>query len=216
MSRRKSNMFPWSVGLCAMLVVLGLVGIVGVSYARYQVNKNAGIFYTPRQPEQVYLGQMVTGEDGETRFDPQAQGYWQTVENHSQLAFTVANGVSADDYAQQDQQVQIRLAGSLGVWNGEKTADVRLCIPRQAQTEESPIQFDEIQGIATRIQPDSQMYSVFGEGWVFTFPGADGKEMTFFLEGGSLSAHSMYIMIDGTQLTDPSLLQLIVTGYFVS
>ena len=215
MSRRKMNMFPWSVGLSAVLIVLGLISVVGVSYARYQIGWNKSISHTPRQPEQICLGQMVTQENGEVLFNPQAVGSWETVDGLSQLMFTVANGNSLQDYARQDQRIQIRLAGSLGVWDGKETIRVILRVPQQAEPEGTQVQFDEILGNATRIQPDSPMHSVFGEGWVFTFPDAEGKERTWLLEGGSFSAVSMRILIDGMELTDPSLLQLTVTGCFV-
>lgn len=214
MSRRKLNMFPWSAGLAAVLIVLGLMGAVGVSYARYRINRSESIFYTPRQPEQIYLGQMIDQDNGKTVFDPQKVGSWETVEGKSQLTFAVANGTSGKSYTQQDQQVQIRLVGSLGIWDGEKTVNVLLRAPRKAKPDETEPQFDEIRGKATRILKDSPMFSVFGEGWVFTFPDEDGKEMTWLLEGGSLSTISCQILIDGIELTDPSLLQLTVTGYF--
>ena len=214
MSRRKLNMFPWSAGLAAVLIVLGLMGAVGVSYARYQVNRSESIFYTPRQPEQIYLGQMIDQDNGKAVFDPQKVGSWETVEGKSQLTFAVANGTSGKSYTQQDQQVQIRLVGSLGIWDGEKTVNVLLRVPREAKPDETEPQFDEIRGKATRILKDSPMFSVFGEGWVFTFPDEDGKEMTWLLEGGSLPTISCQILIDGIELTDPSLLQLTVTGYF--
>ena len=92
--------------------------------------------------------------------------------------------------------------------------NVLLRAPREAKSDETEPQFDEIRGKATRILKDSPMFSVFGEGWVFTFPDEDGKEMTWLLEGGSLSTISCQILIDGIELTDPSLLQLTVTGYF--
>lgn len=214
MSRRKLNMFPWSAGLAAVLIVLGLMGAVGVSYARYRINRSESIFYTPRQPEQIYLGQMIDQDNGKAVFDPQKVGSWEAVEGKSQLTFAVANGTSGKSYTQQDQQVQIRLVGSLGIWDGEKTVNVLLRAPRKAKPDETEPQFDEIRGKATRILKDSPMFSVFGEGWVFTFPDEDGKEMTWLLEGGSLSTISCQILIDGIELTDPSLLQLTVTGYF--
>lgn len=215
MSRRKLNIFPWSVGLAAVLMALGLLGAVGVSYARYQVNQTESVFYTPRQPEQIYIGRMTTQGNGETVFDNWTVGSWETVEGQSQLAFTVANGTSGLSYAQQDQRVQIRLAGSLGIWDGEETVNVILRSPREAEPDEDQPQFDEIQGEATRIQKDSPMYSVFGEGWVFTFPDEDGEETTWLLEGGSFSTIPFHILIEGIELTDPSLLQLTATGYFV-
>lgn len=215
MGRRKLNMFPWSAGLAAVMALLCLIGAVGVSYARYRVDWNEGIFYTPRQPAQVYLGQMVTREDGQIQFDSQAVSSWVAVDNKQRLTFSVANGTSAEDFAQLDQQVQLRLVGSLGIWDGQQTVNVTMYVPREAKPGEIPPQLDTFTAQANRILPDSPLYKTFGDGWVFTFLDEAGEEASWLLEGETLSLVHMSIMIEGVELTDPSLFQLTVTGQYV-
>ena len=215
MGRRKMNMIPWSVGLAAVLVLLCLIGTVGVSYARDRVDWNEGIFYTPQQPAQVYLGQMVAQENGQILFDSQAVSSWTAVGKKQRLSFSVANGTSAENFAPMDQQVQLRLVGSLGIWDGQQTVNVTMYVPREAKPGEIPPQYDTFTGQANRIQPGSPLYKTFGDGWVFTFLNEEGEEASWFLEGETLSLVHMSIMIEGVELTDPSLFQLTVTGQYV-
>ena len=215
MGRRKLNMFPWSAGLAAVMSVLCLMGAVGVSYARYQVNRSDSVFFTPQQSAQVHLGQMAAGEDGQMVFDARAVGKWETVENQSELTFAVANGTSSEEYAQQDQLVQLRLIGSLGVWDGQQTINVMLRVPLQEVTDETQPQYEEIPGIATRIPEESPLYKIFGDGWMFTFLDENIEEKTWFLEGDTFSVLQFSIVIEGIELTDPSLFQLTATGSYV-
>lgn len=215
MGRRKLNMFPWSVGLVTLMTALCLIGAVRSSYARYQVNQSESIFYTPKTPTQICLGQMVTDENGQTVFDGQTVGSWTQAEGQSNLTFVVANGTGEDSYAEEDQLVQLRLVGSLGVWDGQQTIQVLLRIPKMGNVDVTQPLYDEIVGQAERISPESPLYNIFGDGWFFTFPDENGEEMTWLLEGESFSIIPMSITIEGIALTDPSLLQLTATGTFV-
>lgn len=215
MVRWKLNTSPWTAGLAVMMAVLCLMGAVGVSYARYQVNRSESIFYTPGQEAQIYLGQTVTREDGQTEFDAQAVGSWETVDGRTMLNFTVANGTAPDRFAQQDQQVQLRLAGTLGIWDGEKTVNVILRVPGKPLPDEQQMQYEEIPGKGVRIQPESPMYSVFGDGWVFHFLDENGKELSWLLEGGTFSQLPLCMVIEGVERTDASLFQLTATGSYV-
>lgn len=213
MNRRKLKIFPWSVGLVFVLMILCLMTAVGSSFARYQTNQSESLLLTARNPVQVYLGTTVTdAETGETVFDSQAVGSWETTIDSSRLAFTVANGTSTQAYTQQDQRFSVRLVGSLGIWDGSVTVDVTLRIPKEA--EQTDPQFDEIQGTGTRIQPETPLYRTYGDGWVFSFLDEDGEEMTWLLEGETFSSVDMTVILEGTELTDPSLLQPVITGYF--
>lgn len=215
MLRWKFNTFPWTAGLAVMMTVLCLMGAVGVSYARYQVNRSERIFYTPGKETQIYLGQTVTRGDGQTEFDSQAVGSWETVDGKTVLNFTVANGTSPNSFAQQDQQVQLRLAGTLGIWDGQKTVNVTLRVPRKPLPDEQQMPYEEIPGKGVRIQPESPMYSVFGDGWVFHFPDENGEELSWLLEGGTFSQLPLCMVIEGVERTDASLFQLTATGSYV-
>lgn len=214
MGRRKMNMFPWLAGLAAGLTALSLIVGVGHSYARYKESRSESIFYTPGQPAQIYLGQMVAGEEGKILFDSRVQSDWETLEGKHQLSFAVANGPSQEDFAQQNQQVQIRLAGTLGVWDGQQTVNMTMAVSQQI-AEEQTLQTTEYLGQASRIQPESPLYSTFGDGWVFTFVDEEGQEGQWLLDGGTLTNLQITITIEGVGLTDPSLLQLTAIGSYL-
>ena len=64
----------------------------------------------------------------------------------------------------------------------------------------------------TPINPESPLYDIFGDGWVFSFRNEDGTERSWTLEGGKESVLEMTLTLEGAALTDPSLLQLQITA----
>lgn len=228
MKRRKMNISPWyAMGLAVLLAVACLVGATGVSLARYRAEREASVQFKARIPERIYLGKIVCAE-GETvgTFDATARGTWEIVDGQTQLDFAVANGISSGDYAQDDQQVYIRLVGSLGIGNIGDTVKVKLLVARQTeladeeaaedetQPETAAVQYDTFEAVAVRIDPESPMYTTFGDGWVFSFPDQQGEEMSWTLEGGEQSCIGMRLVLEGADLTEASLLQLQVSGRF--
>lgn len=219
MNQRKPNNSLWySLGLAVLLMAGCLVAFTGSSLARYRAEREKTIQFTVRVPDQVYLGTMqtVTDEDtdasgeGTLTFVSSAGASWETVNGVAQMEFAVANGASEEEFAAMDQQIRIRLMGSLGLWTGTETAKVKLLLP--APTEEDPENCEEIAADVTRISKESPLYKVFGDGWVFTFPDEKGEERVWTLEGGEFSYISMKIIVEDVALTEASLLQLQVTG----
>lgn len=217
MKHRKVNMFRL-LGLSAILLLACVVTLVGVSYARYQVDTSETFALTPREPENIHLGILEREtEDAEGTFVPNAQGIWELEDDDDtlQLAFAVSNGTDSETFAESDQEFRVRLVASMGAWDGADTAKVVLRIP-SIPSEADPEKPLEIPGEAKRIREGSILYDTFGEGWVFSFYDPWNEEWRFDLNGGEWNSLELVLIVDEVGLADPTLLQLQITGYFAS
>ena len=192
--------------LCGLALML-LVSAVGVSYARYRIEQTENIAYTAGAPAQVYLGKMGVSANNKPVFDPDALGAWETVGGEAKLEFAVANGTTTKRYAKEDLTFSVRLTGGLGLGSAEAIS-VTLHIPQEEGQEQT------VAGTAMRILPDSPLFNMYGEGWVYRFLTEDGQEYVLPLEGGKLNYVNLYITADTTAITAPSLLRLVVTGAY--
>ncbi len=211
MNQRKQNR---TLALAAALLPILLLGILvastGGALARYRADKKASITLEVRPLDQVYLGQMVTAEDGKVSFDPTAPGVWKTVDGKQQLEFTIANGTAADAFSQENQRVHLRLIGTLGIWDGSEKMKLTLEYP----SEEDPGKTETCIAKVTRIREGSPMYTTFGDGWVFAFFIEDGEELNWLLEGGALNTVTMKLWLEGAALDEAGLLQLQISGVY--
>ena len=215
MNQRKLNMFR-ILGLTLILLIGSVAALTGVAFARYRVDRTEQTELTPRTPEYIHLGTLEKEtEDAEPVFQAGIQNTWELKDGRYQLSFAVANGTDAETFAESDQEFRVRLIGTMGVWDGEDTVDVILQVP-SIPSEEDPEKPLEIPATATRIQPGSILYEEFGEGWVFSFYDPWKDEWKFDLPGEELNALELVLIVNEADLTDPSLLQLQITGYFES
>lgn len=233
MNQRKPNMSPWyALGLAMILMVSALIMATGVTWARYRTEKEETIKFKARTPVTVYLGEVVTGADGTTTFQQTNGSGWKMVDGQAQLNFAVANGTSAQSFESRDEQVRIRLIGSLGILTGEETATIKLVVPVQeeeipqettdpeqttepteaTEATEPVVTTMEFVATAVRIAENSPLYTTFGDGWMFCFLNEEGAEITWLLDGGQLSYIDMTVILENGTLTNTSLLQLQVTG----
>lgn len=211
------------LGLAAVLIMGCLVMAVGPAQARYRVENKDTIELQARALEPVYLGRMVkAAEDTDDKvFDYTHQGVWQSVDGTTRLEFAVANGkiaksvnaqtnkvTSTEVYAKEDQRVWIQLIGDLNVWNGKDAFSLKLKSPSRTKLGA----FEEFTAKAERIDPDSQIYKTFGDGWIFTFQDEAGQALSWKLEGGKLSVVELELIMEGKVPENLGLLKLQVTG----
>lgn len=210
MNRRKLHISQWCLlGLAAILLIASMLTAVGSTLARYRVETEESIWLSAQNPKKICLGQIRLAEDGETRlFDGESCDGWKTMEDKAQLDFAVANGTSATDVSEEDQQIRIRLVGSPGVWDGMQTAEIQLLVPKKTDV----TQYDTYQATATKINSQSPLHAQFGDGWVFTFHNKLGDELSWNLAGGQFSCHEMRLVLEDSMLTDVAFLQLQVIG----
>lgn len=178
---------------CAFLVV-------GAAWARYQIKESQIFSYELKDYAYVHLWHSY---DEETESFCNEQSTWQTEGDRKTLDFCVSNGTAADNYAQADQRVNIRLLVGLGAWGGAEGMDILLNLPRTGES---------FQGSVQPIIENSPVYSTFGEGWMITFCDEEGKEVSWMLKGTELSYLEAQIALQNAQLQDTTLMQLQVVG----
>ena len=193
------------MAVSAALLVLTAVGAVGVTYARYRFDQTETIAYSADKPAQVYLGKMGVSANNKPIFDPNAIGAWETGGGTSKLEFAVANGTTTKRYAAKDLAFTVRLTGGLGL-GSTAAAPITLHIPQTNGEEVTVV------GQPERILPDSPLFNMYGEGWIYYFLTPEGQEWQLPLEGGKLNYVNLYITADTAAITDPSLLRLTVSG----
>lgn len=213
MNRRKLNISTWySLGLAVVLVIFCLILSTGVTWARYRSEVSKDIHFKVRKPVTVCLGQVERGEGApeEGRF-VQSGGAWvQNEDNTLQLNFAIANGANELSYEERNQEVHIRLIGTLGIQSEEDTISLKLAFPNA----DDPEEMETVKAKAVRIKAGSAMHTTFGDGWMFCFTDKKGEELTWTLEGGALSWIEMELTMEGGAPADTSLLQLqIVSRY---
>lgn len=253
MNRKKLNIRAWcALALAAVLVTFSLVAATGMTWARYRTDSSADISYNARSPMMVSLGKVEfkrnTDGEEEAQFVPSNAGEWTRREDGQlQLDFAVANGTSAKEkeFETRDQQVCVRVTGTLGLQIDEETIALKLKVPKQEDPEEEPLEeetetpdeglteesdedlenFDVYEAQAVYISKGSPMYTTFGEGWVFRFMieedeavKEDGKreELCFLLEGGELNYIQMHLTMESSTPVDTSLLQLQIDSRYVT
>lgn len=196
MNQRKSK--PIAVRrlmLAVTLLLLCAVVTVGVTWARYQEEENGYLKYNTREPGTILLWSDYDPLTGKLTEGNRA---WRFSNGTGELDIYVSNGSSTVEYSEEDQSVSIRLIGTLGISN----AQVSILVSEN--------------GIATRctatpvpIQEGTPLYSTFGSGNTYIFRDEDGKELSWNLEGGTLSVLGVLIDVQNLEkVEDAALLQL--------
>lgn len=196
MSQRKPNKQAWySLGLVVMLCVAVLVIATGTTFARYQSNQRVSVTYNVRVPDQICLGTVSVNTEEESveteTFTPVTELSWETVDGVAQLKFAVANGISESDFSARDQQVRLRMIGSLGTNNASLTLTLP---PEEGSTEERTYQ-----ATAAPIVEGTVLYQTYGPGWLYTFVDESGEEVSWELPGGDFSYISLMVTIDNPE-----------------
>ena len=213
MKHRKLNTPVYlSLGLCAVLMVLCLMVATGTTFARYRLDQTLSMEMEARPLDQVYLGRWGIDEDTDKPiFLTDEQNTWKTVDGETSLEFTVSNGLTEESFAGKDLRVYVRIVGTLDIRNGGNGPVLKLLVPAGEEGEDP----EEFIGKPERIPQGTQLYHIFGEGWIFRFCDEEGEEIFQTLEGGSLNWTELKLIMELPQ-GDPNsytgLLQLQITG----
>ena len=194
----KQAVFPrlsLTVGFLLMCVIL----MVGVTWARYQEEKTSYLQYNARESASVSLW---AGYDESTGELIEGDPVWSFYEGGGTLRFYISNSTSAADHSAEDLRVSIRLLGTLGITN----AQVSLVVSDGSSTTTG-------NAVAVQIKEGTPLFDTFGGGNAYVFLDEDGSELEWNLKGGTLSVLSVQIdVLNLNEVSDAALLQLQVVG----
>lgn len=144
MNHRKHNTRRWyTMGLACVLAVGCLIASAGTAFARYRVEFQEELQFMPRTLKFFHTGivaeETVTDPDTQQTqtvevFQTANTARWQYENGINTLTFAIANAAEAEDgtirIPQEDQHLQIRFLGSLGLWNGSAPSAVTLTLKK--------------------------------------------------------------------------------------
>ena len=196
--KRLKSILPGSMRLSILLLICIFL-MVGTTWARYQSKESQLFNYELRDYAFVYLWHSY--DEGTGTFRNQ-QSTWQSEGDWKTLDFCISNG-TAEDFAEEDQWVNIRLLVSLGAWGETEEVEVLLNFPQSGESFPGKVQ---------PIMENSPVHSTFGAGWVITFCDVEGEEIGWILNGTELSILEAQIAVRNMKLGETTLMQLQVIG----
>ncbi len=192
----------WKRLLMLVLLLLACaILVVGVTWARYYAEESVHLQYTPRQPGMVLLW-GGGGTETASLSEAEAEPAWIFYNGTGMLDFCLSNGTDETNFAEYDQNVSIRLMGSLSVTDAQVT--ITVFEEEEAKTWAA---------LPVQIREGTPLYDSFGGGYAYVFQDENGEELSWMLEGGALSLLSAQIeVLHLEQAEDAALLQLQIVG----
>ena len=185
--------------LMALLFLLCVVVMVGVTFARYQEEDSSDLNYNTRKPGAVYLRSdytdgVLTGENI----------VWTSTPDGTRTAhFYIGNGISEADYSDEDLSVSIRLLASLSAAGAQ--VDLSVSDGSSVTTWKS--------ATPVSIREGTPLHSTFGDGNTYIFYDDNGEELIWNLTGGAFSVLAVQVKVQNLkELEGAALLQLQVIG----
>ena len=192
---RRGQTIWYQLALAAGLLMISTILLAGGILARYRVEEAFPLEYETKEYPGLYLWSF-DANGGLSEKD----AVWEISENGMRtMRFTITNGVGAEDAAQENQQVYIRLLGGLSL---PQETVFTLTIDGDETAYTAEIQ---------PIREGTLLYQDFGAGYSISFPDENGEEQSWLLEGGGLSSMTAELSLEG-EIDDTILLQLQVWG----
>lgn len=199
MYQKKNTQFARRLMLTVSLLLMCIILMVGVTWARYQAKKNSYLSYNTREPAAISLW---SGYDEATGTLTEGNVTWTLSNGVGTAHFYISNGTSTMEYSDEDVSATIRLLASQRATN----AQVVMYVSDGSSTTTWP-------ATPVQIKEGTPLYDTFGGGNAYVFLEEDGSELSWKLEGGTLSVLSVQIDVRNLeQIDDAALLQLQVVG----
>lgn len=217
----KTNKILWYfLGLSLVLLAAAMVISTGTAFARYRQEREAEITMEVKPATQIGLGVLrePTEEEVENAggkkdlvFDSSVIPRWEINGDTCLLRLAIANGVSESEFYKSDVKVTLRLIATLGLWEGEKAADIYLRLP----SETSASGYEEVLAAVSAIEAGTALHTTHGDGWVYEFRNGE-EEQSWILTGGEFSCVEVVLVMKNAAPGNASLLQPLVYGEAVA
>lgn len=168
------------LSVAVLMLLLVIVLITGTTLARYESQNTSEITMDIQQSKRLYLLSGNISESGEY----EALSDWKSSSDGEYgLDFLLANGNSKDNICSYSQNVSLQVVATLGV---EKTENIQLILS---------VDSEEYTAVATEIKKDTNLYNMYGPGWVYKFCNKAGEELSWKLIGGKLNYKEMSLKV---------------------
>ena len=193
--------------LLTLLLCVGLLVVSsGITFARYRHEHRESVAFHVREPGNILIGTIK-----DEIFTSSDQLEWSVKGDVASLQFAVANGSSEDDYSTSDQEIRLRMIGSLGILKDGEPPELSVTfVPQRGNGEEKTVN-----AIVSPIAEGTALYHSYGAGWLYTFyeSTAEGiRELTWELSGDSWSYITLMVKIQGKLPEGLSLLQPLISA----
>lgn len=215
MNLQKMNKILWySLGLALLLLAAAMVVSTGTAFARYRQDREAEITMEVKPATQISLGVLrepteeeaaAMGGKKDLIFDSSITPQWEISGDTCLLRLAVANGVSETEFYKSDLNVTLRLIATLGLWEGEKAADIYLRLPSETAKSE----YAEVLAAVSAIEAGTALHTTHGDGWVYKFQNAE-EEYAWTLSGGEFTCVEVVLVMKNAVPGNASLLQPVV------
>lgn len=194
------------IGILTVLFILlaaCLASAVGVTYSRFfsSIASTSLNFSTVSSDSLAVYGGSFSGENPIGPWAKLEDG-WTIGDGGAVWSFFVINGTSETDFSERDQSFEIELVS--GITASELTVDLSY-LDAEGNTV-------TVRAQAKDTEPADSYYATHGEGKIYRFYDAEGKELNFVLDKGKLSYHNLTLTVTGTDVI--GLLDLRVTGEY--
>ena len=172
---------------CCLMLIL----VLGTAYARFEENIKKQVQFTYQAAsEQIYI---TTIESSEAALSTVQNENTQVVE------FLLSNGTDEEKYCTYDQFATLAMVATVGLENPENFV-ITLHDGGNSYT-----------ASCQEVSKGSNMYAMYGPGWIYRFHNEAGEEVTWNFSGTKLISRQMFITIEGIS-TLPTALNLIASA----
>lgn len=181
--KRIKTATKFQIILTVMVLLSAFVLVAGTAWARYESKLSLDLEMDVQLSKQIYLLSDKLTESGEY----EVLSDWTSSESGEyNLDFLLANGTGKDNVCAYDQTASIEIVATAGVEN-----------PENIQLELS-VGANNYTAVATEIEKDSNLYTMYGPGWIYKLYNNAGEELSWRLIGGKFNYQKMSIKVTGS------------------
>lgn len=195
--RHKLNKQRMYLLLSLFLCIGCLTAATGTAFARYQSEQEEKLLFEVRRPETIMLGTIQGNEFIPLNASQNLEWVIDQETKIASLTFAVANGTDKENYSLKDQEVKLRMYGSLSL--AEEGMPPELSVTYIDKKLNGDEEERVVQGEISYLVEGTVLYHTYGPGFIYTFyeNEENKEELSWTLSGGELSCINLKIQTTG-------------------
>lgn len=181
--KRIKTATKFQVLLTIIVLLSTFVLVAGTAWARYESKLSLDLEMDVQLSKQIYLLSDKLTNNGTYEV---LSDWTSSKSGEYNLDFLLANGIGKDNVCAYDQVASIEIVATAGV---EKPENIQLVLSVGA---------NNYTAVATEIEKDSSLYTMYGPGWIYKFYNKAGEELSWKLIGGKFNYQKMSIKVTGS------------------